>query len=174
MAQDIRYANSTRFVDGEWTKRRISSSSSKFKEHGTETRSEGSVSLPKRHSGSILTALGDEYSRRILLSSIASGKTVEQISADQRLPLSTCYRRIRELVDEGLMVLEKIVITPIGKRYAVYRTSFSDATIRLNAGEVAVETTPNADIRDKLLSRWMTTNYPTQNQRDVDYPKAEA
>ncbi len=123
-------------------------------------------------SSSILTALGDEPSRRILASAIASGKTVEEISAEQNLPLSTCYRRVRSLLGEGLMILERTVVTHTGKRYAIYRTSFSKAAIRFNGGEIALEVTPNLDIIDKLRRRWLSANYPLQNQDDRRYGTA--
>ena len=117
-------------------------------------------------SRAILSALGDESSKRILTSAIASGKTVEEISAEQNLPLSTCYRRMRHLLGEGLMILERTVVTPTGKRYAVYRTSFSEARIRFQQREIAVEVTPNLDVLDKLRRRWLSENYPSQNQDD--------
>lgn len=113
---------------------------------------------------SILNVLGDELSRRILTSAITSGRSVEQISAEQNLPLSTCYRRIRHLVDEGLMIQERIVISQAGKRFAIYRTSFSDVAITFDRGEVAAEITPNFAILDRLRTRWMSMNYPQQNQ----------
>jgi hypothetical protein len=118
-------------------------------------------------SHSILNALGDESSRRILTSAIASGKTVEEISAEQHLPLSTCYRRVRHFVAEGLMILERLVVTPAGKRFAIYRTSFSDVTVKLYPGEIIVETCPNVDVLDKLRTRWLSTTYPSQSQ-DAD------
>jgi hypothetical protein len=125
-------------------------------------------------SNSLLSALGDESSRRILTSAIASGKTVEEISAEQNLPLSTCYRRIRHFVDEGLMILEKLVLTQAGKRFAVYRTTFSDVTIRFYPGEIVVETTPNMEVLEKVRTKWMSTNYPSQGQ-DADFrERAEA
>jgi predicted transcriptional regulator len=114
----------------------------------------------------ILAALGDESSRKILTSAIASGKTVEEISAEQDLPLSTCYRRMRGLLRCGLVILERTVITPAGKRYAVYRTSFSRAKIAYNSGEIAVELTPNMEIIDKLRRKWLAENYPMQNEYD--------
>ena len=114
----------------------------------------------------ILGALGDESSRRILASAIASGKTVEEISAEQNLPLSTCYRRMRCLLGQGLMILERTVITPTGKRYAIYRTSFSKTAIKFNDGEISVEVTPNVDILDKLRRRWLSANFPLENQDD--------
>ena len=125
-------------------------------------------------SNSLLSALGDESSRRILTSAIASGKTVEEISAEQDLPLSTCYRRIRHFVDEGLMILERLVVTQAGKRFAVYRTTFSDVTIRFYPGEIAVETTPNMEVLEKLRTRWLSTNYPSQSQQADFREKTEA
>lgn len=139
----------------------------------SQNQAENASTRSLQSSNAILSALGDEFSRRILLSSIASGKTVEEISAEHDLPLSTCYRRIRQLVDEGLMVLEKIVVTQTGKRFAVYRTSFSDATITFNAGVVAIETTPNAEVLDKLIRRWLSTKYSTKNQDDSHCEKME-
>jgi DNA-binding Lrp family transcriptional regulator len=125
-------------------------------------------------SSAILSALGDESSRRILTSAIARGKTVEEISAEQNLPLSTCYRRVRNLLGEGLMIRERTVVTPTGKRYAVYRSSFSKAAIKFNNGEVAVEVTPNMDVIDKLRRRWLSANYPMQNQDDRLYGETNA
>jgi predicted transcriptional regulator len=117
-------------------------------------------------SDAILSALGDESSRKILTSAIATGKTVEEISADQNLPLSTCYRRMRMLLRGGLMILERTVVTPAGKRYAVYRTAFSRAAISFNGEEIAVELAPNMEIIDKLRRKWLSENYPLQNQDD--------
>ena len=120
-------------------------------------------------SSAFLSALGDESSRKILTSAIASGKTVEEISAEQNLPLSTCYRRMRNLMGGGLMILERTVVTPAGKRYAVYRTTFSRAAISFNNGDIALEVTPNMAIIDKLRRRWLSDSYPLRNQDDRQY-----
>jgi len=125
---------------------------------------QGNVNGTGDPSRAILNAFGDDFSRRILTSATATGRTVEEISAEQNLPLSTCYRRVASLLGAGLMILERLVVTPTGKRYAVYRTSFSDATIRFDGREIAVEVTPNMDIIDKLRRRWLSANYPSQNQ----------
>ncbi len=175
MAQETQHANSTKHFGGVWSARKSTHFSPKQEDdEGSHTRLEQSTVHPIRHFNPVLGALGDEFSRKILLSSISSGKTVEEISADQNLPLSTCYRRVRQFVDDGLMVLERIVITQTGKRYAVYRTAFSGVTIKLDSGEVSIDTTPNADVRDKLLTKWLTTNYPAQNQDDPRLLHVEA
>jgi hypothetical protein len=174
MAQEIEQLDGTKRFGSEWVGRMNSLFLSKLEDDRSRDQPEGPNIHASQPSNSILNALGDEFSRRILISSIASGKTVEEISAEEDLPLSTCYRRVRRFVDEGLMIPEKIVVTQTGKRYAVYRTSFSGVTVTLNAGKVAVETTPNADVLDKLFRKWLLTNYPTQNQDDAYLEKVEA
>jgi len=164
MAQEIIHINNEKRVGGAWAKGANSQSLSKLEEAKQGDQLEGAIVSGLQSSHSILNALGDESSRRILTSAIASGKTVEEISAEQNLPLSTCYRRVRHFVDEGLMILERLVVTQAGKRYAVYRTSFSDVTVRLYPGQIAVETTPNVEVLEKLRTKWLSTNYPSQNQ----------
>jgi hypothetical protein len=114
----------------------------------------------------ILSALGDEFSRRILASAIAVGKTVQEISTEQSISLSTCYDKVGQLVDDGMMILERRVVTMTGKRYGVYRTSFSVATIKFSYGEIEVETKPNAAVLGKLQSRPLSSSLgPEQEKR---------
>jgi len=108
-------------------------------------------------SASILSALGDEFSRKILTSAVAVGRTVEEISTEQNICLSTCYDKIGQLVDDGMMVLERKVVTRTGKRFGVYRTSFSDATIKFRSGEIEVETKPNAAVLGTLHDAWLSS-----------------
>lgn len=164
MAQVVTHDNGARSGEGASVGRLHSQLPSKLGGDKSQKQVEDASIRGLQSSNSILDALGDEISRRILTSAIASGRSVEEISAEQNLPLSTCYRRIRHLVDEGLMILERLVITQAGKRFAIYRTSFSDVAIRFYCGEVAAEITPNLEVLDKLRTRWMSAKYPSQNQ----------
>ena len=172
MAQQVIHVNGAKRVGGAWAG--PTGSQFPLKLVKSPDQLEGATVSSLQSSSSILSALGDESSRRILTSAIACGKTVEEISAEQNLPLSTCYRRIRHFVDDGLMILERLVVTPAGKRFAIYRTSFSDVTIRFYPGETAVETTPNLEVLDKLRTRWLSTNFPSQNKDSGFREKAEA
>jgi DNA-binding Lrp family transcriptional regulator len=164
MAQEIQTLSGRERMGGARTERMSPFLSSKQEGDRSRDAADEAAVYSLRSSRAILSALADEPSRRILASGIARGKTVEEISAEQNLPLSTCYRRTKVLLAEGLIILERSVVTPAGKRYAVYRTSFSEATISFNNGEIAVEVTPNMDILDKLRRRWLSENYPTLNQ----------
>jgi len=174
MAQAIQAINGEEAFGGARVGRMSPSLKSSMRDDTPRALTEEATVRGPALSGAILGALGDESSRRILTSAIASGKTVEEISAEQNLPLSTCYRRMRNLQKGGLMILERTVVTQAGKRYAVYRTSFSRAAISFNGGEIAVELTPNMDVIDKLRRKWLSENYPLQNQDDRLYKRASA
>ena len=98
----------------------------------------------------ILQAMSDDVSRRILSSTIAAAKPVEEISAESNIPPSTTYRRVQELSELGLMVVEKIVISESGKRYSMFRSAFRGVLAELDDGQLHVEVTLNEDVADRF------------------------
>ncbi len=98
----------------------------------------------------ILEAMSDDVSRVILSSTIAKGKPVEQISEESNIPPSTTYRRVQELSELGLMVVERIVISESGKRYSVFRSAFKGVVAELDSGQLHVEVTLNEDVAERF------------------------
>jgi len=111
----------------------------------------------------ILTALADEFSRRIVSSTVKEGKTVQEISLEQAVPLSTCYRRTGELSRNGLLMVERIVVTGEGKRYAVYRSSFTSVQISSNIEVTSASARINPDVAEKFHLLWMNSGRPGEN-----------
>jgi hypothetical protein len=111
-----------------------------------------------------VAALSDEFSRRVLISTVAEGKTVQDISLEQAVPLSTCYRRARKLVDQGLLVVERIVLTRNGTRYVVYRNSLRTIEMSLDFRGLSASAELNEDVADKFRRRWFYTSYPSRRQ----------
>jgi DNA-binding Lrp family transcriptional regulator len=72
----------------------------------------------------LVQGLADEYSRKILLSAIPVAKSVEDISRENDIPLSTCYRRVHELLDAQILIVEKIIVTSDGKKYELMRSAY--------------------------------------------------
>jgi len=105
-------------------------------------------------------ALSDEFAKRILISTVTGGKTVQEISLEQAVPLSTCYRRARDLLDEGLLVVERLVVTGDGKRYSVYRSSFKTMEISSDLRTLSVTAELNEDVAGKFRDRWFCLSYP--------------
>ncbi len=106
----------------------------------------------------------DDYSRRILLSAVAAPKTVEELSKENNIPLSTCYRRVHEMLEGGALVVERIVVTHVGKKYELYRSSFKGLSIKLDGGTITMEATINESISDKLHNTWTAMKW---NNPDV-------
>jgi hypothetical protein len=106
------------------------------------------------------SAVSDELSRRILVATLPCGKTAQEISVEQALPLSSCYRRIRELVEQGLLVVERMVVTSDGKRYALYRSSFRTVEMVADFSEVSVSAELNPEVAEKFQQKWFCLSYP--------------
>ena len=104
----------------------------------------------------LVQGLADEYSRKILLSAIPKAKSVEDMSRENDIPLSTAYRRVHELLDAQILVVERIIITPDGKKYELLRSSYRAINVTFEGGEMKVEATINEDVAEKLRRLWLT------------------
>ena len=113
---------------------------------------------------SVVSALADEFSRRIVSSTVDEGKTVQEISLEQAVPLSTCYRRASDLAEKGLLMVERIVVTGEGKRYAVYRSSFKSVQITSNLEITSATAELNPDVADKFHRMWLNSPRPVDQQ----------
>ena len=88
---------------------------------------------------SVLRALSDSYERKIVCATITSAKSIEEISRENGIPVSTCYRRAHELVDLHLLRIEQIIITNSGKKYETFRSNLKGAKITLSDGGLSVD-----------------------------------
>jgi DNA-binding HxlR family transcriptional regulator len=104
----------------------------------------------------VLQVLSDEYSRKILLSAVSISKSVEELSRQNDIPLSTCYRRVHELLAGGMLVMDRIVVTPDGKRYEMLRSAYKGFSVAFVDGGVKVEVAINGDVADKLHALWIS------------------
>jgi DNA-binding Lrp family transcriptional regulator len=116
--------------------------------------------LNQRTTEGLIQMLSDDYSRRIVISAIPKAKSVEDFSKENDVPLSTCYRRVHELLSQGILVVEKIVVTPDGKKYELLRSAFKDIKIDFENGQIAIDATVNEDISDKLYNMWVSMREP--------------
>ncbi len=104
----------------------------------------------------ILKRLADEYSRRILQLTIGKHKTAERISIELGIPLSTVYRKIKELKETGLLIVEKSVVTKDGKVSDLYRSTIKGVKINLGSQPPSLDLIFNEDVYDKISRVWQT------------------
>jgi len=115
----------------------------------------------------IVKAFSDDYSRRIILALISKALAVEEISAQERIPLSTCYRRVRELEVSGILRVNKPIIWKDGKKYICYKTTFKSASIDFDSGRLSVDIVPNRDPSEKLHDLWADIREHADNEEVI-------
>ena len=113
------------------------------------------ISEPSRIQA-LVQGLADEYSRKIILSAIPKAKSVEDMSRENDIPLSTCYRRVHELLDSQILVVEKIIVTPEGKKYELLRSAYRAVNVTFDGGVMKVDAMINEDVAEKLRRLWLT------------------
>jgi DNA-binding Lrp family transcriptional regulator len=104
----------------------------------------------------LVQGLADEYSRKIILSAIPKSKSVEEMSRENDIPLSTCYRRVHELLDAQILVIERIIVTPDGKKYELLRSAYRAVNVSFEGGAMKVDAIVNEDVADKLKRLWLS------------------
>jgi len=102
----------------------------------------------------VVKVLSDEYSRKIILSIVATSLPIEEISRLQNIPISTCYRRIREMQHFGVIRADRTIIRDDGKKFVCYKSAIKNATILIDSGELKVDVVINKDPAEKLGSMW--------------------
>jgi hypothetical protein len=110
----------------------------------------------ERLKDNVMKALADDYARRILLATLANAKSALDLSREHEIPISSVYRRIHDLVEGGLLAIERSIITEDGKRFELYRSTVKAIQIRFEAGSVSVDLTPSEDMVSKFFRMWNT------------------
>jgi hypothetical protein len=67
----------------------------------------------------ILTTLADEEMVKILDSVMYHSKSIVDISREKNISHTTCYRKTKWLLNECLVIVDKIIITPDGKKFSL-------------------------------------------------------
>ncbi|WP_265110584.1 winged helix-turn-helix domain-containing protein [Halosolutus halophilus] len=90
--------------------------------------SRGGTKQDDPDSGAILSALGSKYSAEILCAA-GTPKSAQALSDDIEIPIATCYRRIEELVDAGLLTCEGRQLSEEGRRTNIYRRTVDEIEV---------------------------------------------
>ncbi|MCD6137279.1 MAG: helix-turn-helix transcriptional regulator [Deltaproteobacteria bacterium] len=78
--------------------------------------------------------LMDKYSLKILASTTITPKSVPDLSMTLRIPIASCYRKVKALEKLGLLECVGTILTNDGKRVRLYKSKASSISIEF-AGE---------------------------------------
>ena len=102
----------------------------------------------------VLQALADDCSIAILGATTDKARSAMDLVREFTFPSSTVYRRINELVDVKLLVVEKIVVTDDGKKFSLYRSAVKEIRAEYRVGKVEIAVLLNEDVGSKLSRLW--------------------
>jgi predicted transcriptional regulator len=94
----------------------------------------------------MLREIADKTTYRIIIAIIHSPKTAAQICAENKLPQSSTYKRIRKLQEEGLITIEKISIDSKGKKVVLYRSKIKSLVFNFKANMISLQFNKNDEM----------------------------
>jgi predicted transcriptional regulator len=100
---------------------------------------------------SMLKALADEETSRILVCTTSKPKSVMEVVKECDIPHTSAYRLVNELKNSGLLVIEKMELAEDGKKFALYRSAFTSITAKLDGGKIEVDAQVNKDTMSKVF-----------------------
>jgi hypothetical protein len=82
------------------------------------------ITLSFEHDEAIprLQLLADIVSHKIILSTIDIAKTAQQIALENKLPISSTYKKIRRLCQMDLLCIDQVSIDESGKKVLFYKS----------------------------------------------------
>ena len=101
---------------------------------------------------SIISILTNENSRKIFLSLIESERSAPELCSTLNIPLSTTYRILNYLEDEGLIKVSKMALSAEGHHLKIYRAKFNKVILTIDSKDIKVHFV--LDESEKLRDIW--------------------
>jgi hypothetical protein len=75
---------------------------------------------------------------------------------ETKMPHTTAYRKIKWLVDNKLLVIDRISISEEGKRYSLFHSVFRSINVKYENNKIVIEAEQNIDPVDRLTERFFS------------------
>lgn len=98
-----------------------------------------SIDYEENNSISLLREVAEMITYKIITSTMYSAKTVLQISTENKLPLSSTYKKISRLCNAGILCVERASIDNNGKKVLYYKSKIKAIEACLNENGLAVQ-----------------------------------
>lgn len=102
----------------------------------------------------VIRALLDDHSRVILTSTMLVSKSVIDITREGNIPITSAYRKVKELKEFGLLKVDRIILTPEGKKFELVRSTIRSASVQFDKGVLDVDVTESVEADEKLVKRF--------------------
>jgi predicted transcriptional regulator len=110
----------------------------------------------KRLKRALLVALADTDIQGILDAAMYQSKSVNQIINETNVSHTTAYRKIKWLLEENLLIVDKIQITEEGKKSSFFRTVLKSFNVKYEYNSVVIEAEKNVDTLRKVTQKFFS------------------
>ncbi|MGA7006455.1 MAG: winged helix-turn-helix domain-containing protein [Nitrososphaeraceae archaeon] len=104
----------------------------------------------------ILTALADPEAVSIINSTMNQSKSASDIIRETNVPHTTAYRKIKWLVDEKLLVVDKVLINDEGKKYSLFHSIFRSIIVKYENNKIVIDAEQNIEPLNRLTERFFS------------------
>lgn len=111
-----------------------------------------------------LGVLADEYNMKILLATQRIPRTATYLSKRFNIPIAACYRRMKALIDAGLVRIVKRILNQSGKRESVFKSQLKSVSVHVENGSVKISMQLTNGQQDDCGGSWSPI---------VEYPASE-
>ena len=112
--------------------------------------------LDSQKKKAILTALADPEAVSIIDSTMDQSKSVSDIIRETNVPHTTAYRKIKWLVDEKLLVVDKVLINDEGKKYSLFHSVFRSIIVKYENNKILIDAEQNIEPLNRLTERFFS------------------
>lgn len=112
--------------------------------------------LDSQKKEAILTALADPEAVSIINSTMNQSKSASDIIRETNVPHTTAYRKIKWLVDEKLLVVDKVLINDEGKKYSLFHSIFRSIIVKYENNKILIDAEQNIEPLNRLTERFFS------------------
>jgi predicted transcriptional regulator len=101
----------------------------------------------------ILAAIADKEMVKIIDCATFRPKSVNAVIKETGISHSTAYRKIKWMLEEGLLFAERIEITSDGKKFSLFRSTLKSISIQYVEGKMSVQVEYNVNVLERTAAR---------------------
>ena len=84
-------------------------------------------------------------------------KSFNDITAENSdIARTTAFRKIKWLLNKEFLIVDKIVISPEGKKFSLYHSTLKSISVKYEDTNVVVEAEPNSDITKECAKKFFS------------------
>ena len=112
--------------------------------------------LDSQKKKAILIAMADPEAVSIINSTMNQSKSASDIIRETNVPHTTAYRKIKWLVDEKLLVVDRVLINDEGKKYSLFHSIFRSIIVKYENNTILVDAEQNIEPLNRLTQRFFS------------------